>query len=497
MTVSCMKRLFVGTALTVPLAFSTSGVAQAQEANANACAELEQLLESDLPERIRQTEDELAAIIEQNDLEQCRLLSVDIRALQQNQGQAAGAEAQVTETEAATAEVEAQVAETEQTTVRLQDEVVIGGIVRVDTQPPQVDIQGAATEIEVIETQPDVTVREQAGEILVRQASPTIRVDMPTPTITIEQPAPEIIVTMPPPGVDVATARPQVQVRQAEPTVSVSQNPPQVDLQIEAMRAADATEETGIQVQDETGAEIVQGDAAQPIEMADAEVSMTSTEPVVAYQESQGQANVQVERAQPTVRFESAEPTVEFAPAQEPQVQFTQAGEPQVTFQEQPGQQQPQQEPQPVEQEQGQQQEGQLQLQDAEIETAEADVGVVEQTEEVALGATEGVIGRGPMLEREGFEMMAPEAIDVTNLTGTDVYGVNDEEIGEVGDLIMNEQGQVESAVVDVGGFLGLGEKPVLVPFDQMSFLQSEAGELRVYISATEEQLEGMETYAE
>ncbi|GAD54460.1 PRC-barrel domain-containing protein [Limimaricola cinnabarinus] len=109
-------------------------------------------------------------------------------------------------------------------------------------------------------------------------------------------------------------------------------------------------------------------------------------------------------------------------------------------------------------------------------------------TEEATIEST------GPMIEREGFAMVAANEIVLTDLEGSTVYGINDERIGDIGDIMVDDQGQIQEVVVEVGGFLGLGEKPVAIPFDQMSVLRSEAGEVRVFIEATEEELESMQS---
>ena len=96
-----------------------------------------------------------------------------------------------------------------------------------------------------------------------------------------------------------------------------------------------------------------------------------------------------------------------------------------------------------------------------------------------------------PIFEHQGFAVAEPGEIDVETLTGASVYGLNDEEVGQVGDLILNQEGQVEAVVIEVGGFLGLGEMPAAVPFSDLILLQSQAGDIRIYLDATEEQLEG------
>ena len=99
-----------------------------------------------------------------------------------------------------------------------------------------------------------------------------------------------------------------------------------------------------------------------------------------------------------------------------------------------------------------------------------------------------------PQIESEGYETVTIDALTTEDVTGAAVYGVNDEAIGEVGELVMTEDGKLQDAIIDVGGFLGLGEKPVAVPFEQLQVMRGE-NDVRIYIDATEEQLEGMPEY--
>lgn len=53
-------------------------------------------------------------------------------------------------------------------------------------------------------------------------------------------------------------------------------------------------------------------------------------------------------------------------------------------------------------------------------------------------------------------------------LLGKNVYGKNDEKIGEVDDIILDpSSGQAKQLVVSSGGFLGIGEKKVAIDFNQ------------------------------
>src|ERR1700694_1109588 len=48
------------------------------------------------------------------------------------------------------------------------------------------------------------------------------------------------------------------------------------------------------------------------------------------------------------------------------------------------------------------------------------------------------------------------------------VYDAADEKIGDITDLIMGYDGRISTAVIAVGGFLGIGEKEVAVPFGSL-----------------------------
>ena len=49
-----------------------------------------------------------------------------------------------------------------------------------------------------------------------------------------------------------------------------------------------------------------------------------------------------------------------------------------------------------------------------------------------------------------------------------DVYDNSEHKIGDINDLVINSNGDVTGAVIAVGGFLGVGQKDVLVPFKEL-----------------------------
>ncbi len=60
-------------------------------------------------------------------------------------------------------------------------------------------------------------------------------------------------------------------------------------------------------------------------------------------------------------------------------------------------------------------------------------------------------------------------------LIGKKVENNNGETLGEVNNVIVNEKGKVVAITVGVGGFLGLGEKDVGVPFEALKFRDEDA----------------------
>ena len=517
--------LLLTTALTVPFAAHAQDLEQ-------ACADLQAAIVNDLPEGA--DADQVTQVVETGDGEACRVEFERLFVAQdQTDPQQDGSDpAQSDTAQSDPSDSGETVAETEEATLTLQDEVTIQGRVLLDQTPPQIEIEQSPAEVEIEPGAPSVTVTEGQGEIVVRQAPANVTIDMPTPTIRIEQAAPEIIITMPDPDVSVGAAQPQVRVEQAEPRISVTQAPPQVDLELE--RVEDGAESTGFEVTDNRSGQAYQpGTAPEAVTTEEAEVTVTRGEPNVTMTEATEESEVTIERSEPTIRFEQAEPQVTFNSQGEPQVEFVQSGEPTVTFEEasaegasdtdqanaesggdaaQPLMAEDEAEPEEAPETVAQSESTEPEAPESDVaadpameetNTTETEMPVAEGSETSAEGETDDaemttaetmapVESNGPMIEREGYTLAQMGEFEVETLTGSTLYGVNDENIGEIGDLILSPEGQVEGVLVEIGGFLGLGEREVQIPFDRMSIMQSENGDLRAYIDATEEELEAM-----
>ncbi|UFN47010.1 PRC-barrel domain-containing protein [Roseomonas sp. OT10] len=80
-----------------------------------------------------------------------------------------------------------------------------------------------------------------------------------------------------------------------------------------------------------------------------------------------------------------------------------------------------------------------------------------------------------------------------SKIIGTNVYNDRNESIGSVDDIVLTHQGGARTAILSVGGFLGIGAKLVAVPFDQLRF---DSGQNRWVISgATKESLTALPTF--
>ena len=88
--------------------------------------------------------------------------------------------------------------------------------------------------------------------------------------------------------------------------------------------------------------------------------------------------------------------------------------------------------------------------------------------------------------------MAGPQAADAKKLIGRNVKNPQDETVGEIESVYINADGKVDSVIVGVGGFLGVGERLVRVAWKDLQISQN--GE-RVMVNATKDQLKGMSPY--
>ncbi|MGC4077466.1 MAG: PRC-barrel domain-containing protein [Rubrivivax sp.] len=75
-------------------------------------------------------------------------------------------------------------------------------------------------------------------------------------------------------------------------------------------------------------------------------------------------------------------------------------------------------------------------------------------------------------------------------LEGATIYGADDHKVGKVDHV--HGAGVASTAVIDVGGFLGIGAKPVAVPISDLDFMRDENGDIHAVTSWTKDALKQM-----
>ena len=88
--------------------------------------------------------------------------------------------------------------------------------------------------------------------------------------------------------------------------------------------------------------------------------------------------------------------------------------------------------------------------------------------------------------------IVQPLAVSVEALEDMNIYGSAGEEIGEVEDVLVDASGQPVAVTADVGGFLGIGEREVVIGLDQLT----HSGD-RLTVGMTKEQIEALPEFAD
>ena len=77
--------------------------------------------------------------------------------------------------------------------------------------------------------------------------------------------------------------------------------------------------------------------------------------------------------------------------------------------------------------------------------------------------------------------------IIASDIIGTPVLDTNAQPVGEIADLVLDEQQMVVGAILRVGGFLGLGAKSVAVPWSALRIEQRDEGQVALSAMSEEE----------
>lgn len=76
-----------------------------------------------------------------------------------------------------------------------------------------------------------------------------------------------------------------------------------------------------------------------------------------------------------------------------------------------------------------------------------------------------------------------------STLIGLEVEGADNKSIGEINDLVVAKDGKILAAVIGVGGFLGVGEKSVAIPFEKIQVTKVD-NDTKAKVTMTKAELE-------
>jgi sporulation protein YlmC with PRC-barrel domain len=90
---------------------------------------------------------------------------------------------------------------------------------------------------------------------------------------------------------------------------------------------------------------------------------------------------------------------------------------------------------------------------------------------------------------------LSGDALPVSDYYNQSVYDRQDNEIGDVNDILFDQDGKVSAVIIGVGGFLGTGEKNVAVPFTALKITEKD-GRRYLVMDTTKDALEKAPGYA-
>jgi PRC-barrel domain len=112
----------------------------------------------------------------------------------------------------------------------------------------------------------------------------------------------------------------------------------------------------------------------------------------------------------------------------------------------------------------------------------------------LALALATPLAGAQAQQRQGGPAAQALSSIPANSLTATvwhkqNVYDPGDNKIGEIMDVLVDREGKISTLIVGVGGFLGMGEKDVAVPFNAVRLTSKDNNKFYLVMNATKDAL--------
>lgn len=103
--------------------------------------------------------------------------------------------------------------------------------------------------------------------------------------------------------------------------------------------------------------------------------------------------------------------------------------------------------------------------------------------------------GVAPAQSAQFINEQKPSDWLASNLIGQSVVNSQNETIGDINDLVTDQNGKIVAALIGVGGFLGIGEKDVAVPFQDLKLVRDGDNDVTVVLNLNKETLASAPDY--
>lgn len=88
----------------------------------------------------------------------------------------------------------------------------------------------------------------------------------------------------------------------------------------------------------------------------------------------------------------------------------------------------------------------------------------------------------------------ADGTMNASHIIGAKIESGTGDNLGEVHEVVVDKEGKVDGVVVDVGGFLGLGEHSVMLDWQDMELVERDGNEI-LLVKATKDSLKALPEY--
>ena len=125
------------------------------------------------------------------------------------------------------------------------------------------------------------------------------------------------------------------------------------------------------------------------------------------------------------------------------------------------------------------------------------DVASADRTQGTTQGQDTRTGFAAPQIERDGYSQIEARDVSTEMLMGESVYDTQDNDVGSIDDMLLDDEGAVTHVIVDFGGFLGIGSSQAAIGYDELTILTTEGySDVRIYVDATKSQIQDLPRYS-